>query len=492
MAEYNLTYEIRFADNDISIKRDDEATNGVSLETIFGKNRLTKIQNNSFYFTATIDSRCTAELYWNDEKIPNEEINEGWSLGTAVAYNVDSSVNVNKGPNAFKQTYTAYKNNVIEDYHILIILKIVDRHPTFDARGALATDNLRGRGSTGTDEGPDYMSGNIKTADNWGWNSPSSIIDKQVIPMIKQPDDSYAYEWLWQTNTGDYILDSFVVNGTPCTVPFVPTFYYDTKETGSTENSTKTTILPSGACVTIEMVRSFNNNSQRVYKVDFTKVYVDMILTAANLMAGTGSPEMVIYSLTHVKGNKVIFNNVEGVLGEIKVANAWGDKSLLFTVDDYYEKPIVSIKNIEGEDLFVAEDFEINDSNQYYVPELSLSESNRISLLNITATPMRFALKYDKGSVTNAELPGFENWYDNNNGDYYTIENSDILAVTGETPIDLTGSKLFKYWTIEGMIPDDENEGLVAPGQIFNFTSLLEYAKKNNDIYEITLIANWE
>ena len=64
MAEvYNLTYEIQFEDTDISLTKDGEFYKGFSLDTVFGKNRLKQIENNSFYFTVTIDSRCVAELY---------------------------------------------------------------------------------------------------------------------------------------------------------------------------------------------------------------------------------------------------------------------------------------------------------------------------------------------------------------------------------------------------------------------------------------------
>lgn len=485
MAEiYNLSYEIQFEDSDVSITKDGEYHQGFSLDTVFGKDRLTQILDNSFYFTVTIDSRCTAEIYWNDEKISNELINDGWSLGTSIYYEQNGLPNINKGPETYKLKYTAFNNNATEDYHILVLLKVVDRHPTFDARAALATDNLKGRGSTGIDEGINYMSGNLRTLDSWNWNTGGTLRNT-LQPLEKQEDGSYSWNWTFQTNTGNFTLDSFIVNGVACMVPFVPTLNYNTGETRPPEETTKTTILPAGTNVTIEYVRCFNNDSQRVYSVTFSKAYVDLILTSANLMSGDGAPEVVIYDLVGVKDNIVYINNEEFNLGKVVIGMSdTAITSLKFNVKDYYNNPTVTITDKDGTLLVTSDDVQQLENGEYSLSNVVMAGFKKIGLLYIKAVPTKFAIKYSPGIVTEAELPGLANWYDDKNNNYYTIENSSIMMIHSAAPLDMTKNKKFKYWSIG-------NEK-IRPNQIFEFIYLTKYAVQENGVYTINLTAEWE
>lgn len=476
---YNLTYEIQFEDTDIKITKDNEYHQGFSLDTVFGEDRLRVIENNSFYFYVTIDARCVAEIYWNDEKISNEIINEGWSLGTSMYYEINGVPNPYKGPETLKLKYAAYKNDANEDYHILVLLKVIDRHPTFDARAALETENLRGRGSTGIDEGPDYMVGNLRTLDTWNWNNGGTLRNTRQ-PLEKQPDDSYSWNWTFQTNTGNYTLDSFIANGTACTVPFVPSLNYNTGETRPPEETTKTTILPAGTNVTIEYVRCFNNDSQRVYSVTFSKAYVDLILTSANLMSGTGAPEVVIYDLKGIKDNIVYLNDSEYKLGNIITSMSENSiHSLKFRVKDYYDSPVLTINDKSGTELVTIDNIEQLEDNYYSVSDVIMKGFQKIGLIYIKAVPMKFILKYDFN--ISSPLVGD----DDNDGQYFTIENSQLLRVFNEAPIDPYEKRAFNYWKV--------GEEKAKPGQIFEFADLAKYAQKNNEgIYEIIFTAQWK
>lgn len=329
-----------------------------------------------------------------------------------------------------------------------------------------------GRGAVGKDEYNSQHPGNIAPEDgNWDWGS----FEDGTKNMTKDDDGTYRFEWTFQTNSSNngYILDSLEMNGVLLTIPFKA-------------NTSETTELTNGAKVTIKYVRDFNTSPiQRVYTVEITGARTDIVVTGGNFQIGTGSPELIPSSLT---GVNTIIAEEEEYQQSAPIIDA---STVKFKLMDGYEitdiKSAIKLTNIEGVDY--TEDIDISLKNGEYIisslKEKFFDEGNRIALLTVNATPIKYAVLYTNGGIDSAELnTKFDNNFDDNGGKYYTIENSKIITVSKQIPED--SGKVFVEWTNENI------SSPIIPGTVLELKDVNKYAKDNGKgIHVLTLDASW-
>lgn len=184
---------------------------------------------------------------------------------------------------------------------------------TFDASKWLTTNpgayqgyNTDGRASTGIDHGWDYIAiagaapGNLETIDNWGWSGPSSALAKGPQDMTLE-GKTYSFEWTFQTNgyggSKGMLLNYFYLNNEKINIPLYPYGYVNGNsfDINSGAEYKKTTTLSDGTKVELEMLRAFNNDTQRVYKLSITNVTRDIVVTDGNLTFWYGEdPETLV------------------------------------------------------------------------------------------------------------------------------------------------------------------------------------------------------
>ena len=548
---YDLYYEIVFLDEDgneikadtiRSIEDDNlpagqkKVVDGNSLNSIFGSGRLQKIFNNSFLCTVTIDGRYTAEVYIaefdrleeyttgavefkkstgvNDAGIngkytdPDTKETTYWPLGAEPVYTTDDNqpsgtANAKLGPTSLNFNYTGFHNDVHENWCVRVVLSTVTKVPTFDIRPFLHTTNGSGRGSVGKDEGEDYMSGNLNSGNVWDWNK--TVYYNEAVEMDMAADGTYEYLFTFQTNTGDiYVLDSLEINGQAVDVPFAPNRHIVngqfTDNVGA--DYIKKTVLSDGTNVTVKMIRSFNGNTQNVYSIAISNTRSNVTITRGNLFQSQGgAAEFIVYSLLGVENNEIFINGEAQAQAKcVVLENGLVFDTIEFRLKDYYEDPQVKFVDVKGQPLGNPPTVTRLDDGTYQISDIPLSaiRSIKLGLLKIEATPMKFALRYDKGDIDpdNVELPNLPEWYDNNGGNYYTVENTSVITIFDQRPRDITNEKTFRYWTVG----EGANRQEIKIDQVFSFADLLHYAEaetieENGEevkIYVITLTAYWE
>ena len=500
--EYDITYEIHIGDKVISTADEDFADKdiaGNTIDSIFGSGRLTKITNFSFYFTVTIPNNYTAQVYWNGEKI---DVNGNWDLGAEPVYEfIDGKIqpNTDKGPSTLKLDYTGFLNNASQDFTISVYLtdKFTEENqkvPVFDAREWLTNaPGSSGRGSTGIDRGPTFNKGNLDTLDGWDWSIRGTFYNTTQ-PMTLQDDGTYSFEWTFQTNSADggYVLDALQMNGYNIVIPFVPGMSVG-KAGEVTEypdaDYIKTTVLPDGTEITVEFVRTFNDELQRVYKITISNALSDVTVTDGNLKFKSAL-EIVVYSLVGIANNEITVDSISGELKYSQSAVMYqliGIYGFRFKLQDYYYKPSIRVTDIYG-NVMRTYTATLNADGFYVVSDFNPSSMRDITpgLLYIEAEPMQFAIQYDKGDVDNATWDNSDTpWFDDNGGNYYSADRTKLIEIIGNTPVDPSGEKRFVCWRI-GFVK-------IQVGQIFDFSELVQYAVENEDgIFVITLEAIWD
>lgn len=286
------------------------------------------IFNNSYSFDVNVPVGYTAKVYreytnpvsffveltGDREDIEDESlrksriINAGYPLGTEPTYewNGNNLGQLSKdSPPTFLSHATFEDDKVGQRPHLVVELTERNDVPVFDASRVVNHIGLSGRGSTGIDvgwTGSGYPDGNISTTDNWDWSKDTSLLHN--IPLTKDPDGTYSYNWTFQTNSSNnMILDVFQVNLTPIQVPFIP-------ETTSKEQDAEAAIgnpgtfaitkLSDGGEVKIRMIREFGSVPQRVYTVDFSKIKGNITVTNGNLHFRGNDPRCFIGPLTGI------------------------------------------------------------------------------------------------------------------------------------------------------------------------------------------------
>lgn len=133
---------------------------------------------------------------------------------------------------------------------------------------------------------------NYESGWRWGDNAASRS------DMRQDADGTYSFVWTFQTNSGEggYTLDSFAVNNITVQAPYANKYDFSNKTYVETNPNTyySETALPDGAIVRVEFLSVFSGGNQRVYRVVVTGAQSDVVITAINLMTGTGSVEFVV------------------------------------------------------------------------------------------------------------------------------------------------------------------------------------------------------
>lgn len=182
---------------------------------------------------------------------------------------------------------------ILIDYEEEDNWEVPDVYPVFDMRNAVNLIGLKGRCSVGIDHGPLYAAtstaplGNLETIDSWNWSSASSDLAKNPQEMTLS-GKYFKYELTFQTNneggTRGNLLEYLELNGERVDSPLYPRLYVEgnqLRENSGAEYS-KTTVLSDGSIVTIEMIRAFNLDRQRVYKMSITNCRTDIVVTDGN------------------------------------------------------------------------------------------------------------------------------------------------------------------------------------------------------------------
>ncbi|MCH5179847.1 MAG: hypothetical protein J1F32_01360 [Erysipelotrichales bacterium] len=482
-------------------------------------------------------------------------------------------IEVVDGPSACNLTYTGYMRDVSEVWKIVVVLikKPKNPEPIFDARLWTNTVYSNGRCSWGEDSDPSY--GNYPNVNseakqsNWQWGALKT--DTQSMTKNEDPNSryygTYSYDLVFQTNSGDdFILDALEINGVPLNLPFVPmkdiykpehlekvkktTYGGDfapTEEEGYDKCSLVTYISDGitsrGMRVTVTYLRAFtwsNERTQRVYRVLIEGARTNVIVTGGNVHTYQGAPEMIVYNLAGIADDAVIIlangNEYKEINSSVIVLNNnfAAIEKVKFKLKDYYENPYAKLTRKNGTTPIgdkIELDFELDDDG-YYVIDLH-NEMNAlkslggglIGLLSVRAIPIRYAIQYDldtpEVSINDVyflrQAEWFKNSYDNNNGKYYTVENTDTMRFHDFIPYDTTNNYLFSYWKAEkGEVDSDDYEEFeIRRSESFRFDRLLHFAKRfdinnvedqrydENDpsvplyedgIYIITVTAVWE
>lgn len=350
-----------------------------------------------------------------------------------------------------------------------------------------------GRGTAGVEpDGNWQYPNNIKpdtwddptVRDKWNWGSFAT----ESKEMTKADDGTYYFTWIFQTNTGGtgtagFLMDSLEINGTPLNIPFVPTTVAGTltglpEENANPEKSYTITELPDGAQVKIEYVRVWGSGiRQRVYKITVTGARTNITITGGNLMMLGGGPEIIPYTLT---GVDTLTSGGNFYKQSAPIVNC---TNIEFKLMDCYKDPKVKLTDVEGNDCTRYIEVLANDNGYYITGFNTFLSEYRLGLLTITATPIKYAVQYTNGGLDSAEL---NTTFDNNGGNYYTIENSKVITISEQIPKDGSGDKVFDSWKNENI------SSPITPGEVFEIIDVDKLAKDNgNGIHVLTLDAGW-
>ena len=440
------------------------------LDKVFGANRVSNlVHDGSYSFSVTTPVEYTAEVfrYFRYDKAygagaeasvmrPNYAQvtrHNGYPIGTEVVYKGTSSgaaADTSKGPAIFSLTDTFPADNVTEDRLIQAVLSVRTYNeeygqPVFDATKWVATTFASGRGTTGKGFGEEYdTKGNIMPEGGkdgpWNWGTFANEAKK-----MSKADDGYTFDWYFQTNSGNWFMDSLALNGVGLTVPFYPTQNYNSNteipEDERDEKSVTYTTLPDGAVARLEFYREFG--TQRVYLLTITKAKTNVTVTGGNLFDnGNGSPEISVYSLdgTYLDGTdapdienvdpdtryldyiqyyskgKWVSKKQAGVIIEGGEDNPFdfktdGNGNIRFKLLDSYEDPEYTFTTYEGGllqsgSLTVGDKITKGDDGWYYITFKDDGKGKnpggaKFALLTITATPAKYTIEYlPKGVYT--------------------------------------------------------------------------------------------
>lgn len=341
--QFSITYDIRTSDGS-------ELPSEITPSSIFGKTQNIVNEHGSYSFDILIPFGYTAEVLRYDdnsdipikltgkrEDIDDESIrsqyvvNNGFPLGTEPVYTSIDTVDLNAGPEEYRRDATFIEDNVINDKLIIVELSKRTDPVYYDMHFALNRNNLSGRGSTGSSlNAPGgNLWPNIITEDNWGWNSNNGCfkddprkLSGNLLTLYEkhwiydEETNSYSLDWIFQTNSGDMILNSFGINRVVFDIPYISeeTWEGNTKLSGDGEGApgTFTEAVVNDATVRLRKVRSFNKNTQQVYYLTIQNARCNMNVTAGNLMqAGSGSPEITYSKIQGISSDGVSKNTFQ-------------------------------------------------------------------------------------------------------------------------------------------------------------------------------------
>lgn len=364
-------------------------------EIIFGADRPGQTDGASYSFTAWAPYGYTVEFYlWKPEEEDvskrltlelgkteqgaYKSVNNGWALGRYPDYTVSNKFtlqpNVETGPQFLTMNGTIVNNDV---HHNRTVIAVVTKNgaPVFDAynilyysegaanRGSSAytylyvdsnntlyTTDGAGRTRIYYDYDDHYSSrkgwgsqyngykneggtGNLWTCDGWGWGARFAAKKTESVysTMTPESDGTYSWQWTFQTNNGNFLLDSLAINGVSLRVPFLPRYPEGYADGGGTDGGARSwhteVTLPDGATARLEMLCGFG--SQRAYRIIITGARTNVTVTGLNLMQyGGGAPEFVVYDLDGVTGATAKGNtNYAEAIRYYNLDNSWGDRN---------------------------------------------------------------------------------------------------------------------------------------------------------------------
>lgn len=490
----------------ITIEDANDSYNGISLDSVFGTSRPVIIENGNYSFDVTIPGNYTADVFTNGNRREDHvnkksaDDNTYYSLGTPPVYKQANDVLVvdtDNGPNGLILSYT-YTNNAVNSDRTIVVQMTKKSTPVFDARQAVKLVGMSGRGATGIDRKENNGNyPNLVPDGGWNW----AFYETDTVPMHDEKDGTYSFTWTFQTNSGNWLLDSFGINGTNVYIPFMPvqsvaSVAVEVDKTANPDatdpaercgvNSCKTTILPDGTIVEIEFFKAFGN-LQRIYNIRITNARSDIVVTAGNLNdSGGGAPEIVFYDLVGIAdptdtGGRVYPQSSLLVLSGIN------PPEFKFSLLSHYENPVLSYTFPNGNGIGSPELTLDEASGVYTISKLDTpSGSSKIGLLTIIAEPIRYAIKYNFGEVKDVL---FASSYDDNDGNYYTIKNTNVITLSNDKPYDKSVKKTFDQWCLS----NGEKSTTVNRGHVFKLDEILDYAVKNEDgIYIINVEAVWK
>lgn len=274
------------------------------VEIVTDRKRPVWTDQNNYYFSITVPVGYTARVYrqYKDDKVEltgADDINEGFPLGTDVDYTIvnGSIVPAEGSPSKFIAKYTFHDTVEYPDIKIIVELfpKITEFY--FDATNFVTIPNGAGRGSIGTDvgwTGSGNADGNLVTLDGWNWTTNKSQVTK--MPMTKNENGKYDYEFTFQTNNGSpiYVLDKLEFNGHTIAIPFVPETTSKEEDAAAAigkPGTQETTILSDGTEITVRLVRVFSSPQQRVYTIYIKNAMSNMIVSDGNICYLTSTTE---------------------------------------------------------------------------------------------------------------------------------------------------------------------------------------------------------
>ena len=351
--EHSVEFQVKM--NDVN----GEDVTSQWIDDIFGTDRPVGTNLGAYAFTAQAPDGYTLSFYlakknsdggWDKPKLQlgtREErekeseglytgVNGGWALGEEPVYDKiypDNSysvlVNTDNGPGTLTTSGTFYNNQVDEDRLIIAVLRSKPV-PVFAVRPVQeGLAGVKGRGTAAAESydwdadyeyamgrstrdpypkrPADYPNLGDPASSNWDWGNSNSV------EMTKDPDGTYSYSWLFQTNAPqiNYFMDALEVNGVGVTVPFYPHYLWDNKsgesigaESGLDAWYTETT-LPDGTMIRVEYLLVFGN-AQRHYRIIVKNARANVSITGMNLnMYNAGDVEFSIYQLDGITGATV-------------------------------------------------------------------------------------------------------------------------------------------------------------------------------------------
>ena len=517
------------------------------------------------------------ELELTGNRTDGHEVNEGYPLGKEPEYETyksgnDTYMRLKSNSPSTKTMSAVFNSDIITENRHIIVKLVKDKDgPIFDASVWVQTINASGRGSTGEDKGWDGSSdkgGNIQTADGWDWkNNPA----KSKGAMKQESDGTYSYIWTFQTNLGEgnnYIMDSLALNGVDLAIPYTPaTTSIDQKDVQYNEDiihaagTYTVTTLPDGATAELRLIRAFGDNTktQRVYTLIITGARSDVVVTGGNILTGAGAPEYIPSTLIGVTAEEnsatiAIYVNRAWevrplslpIINKDSILNGSYDENgfnVRFKLMDGYENPVFSwTQALQGNALLAGsskkkEDERVlplsslngktpdvdtiykDDDGWYYIrlETLPTSGQNKILSLSITATAMKYMVRYMVGTEgdpdTNAPseakgnvqgMPEFStddsSWddgladgiagnyperYDDNGGNFYDLQAWPKIPISAAQPTTKDGTKFFQYWVLvdsdENVVKDSNgNPVIIQPNGTINLSEFVDDAVSLN------------
>ena len=318
--EFKITYQLRMYDVNGTEQTLSDDEKNQWLDTILGANRPTQTTDRAYVIEADGPYYYTTAIYDTaDGEFSNDNVltDPKHPLGAEPTFESSTSEGVMAdGGYSVLVKFGAYSKAADSDRIIVVVMRRKP-DPKFSAKKWLDTKNANTRGTSAKesyeflkkDGTPNVMSGGDiqePESNSWNWGTYQSAPSKDM--TYDSNTDTWSHRWTFQTNTGDYKMDSLAANGVELSVPFSPAFSANANETavgmGDSRSCTVTT-LPDGATVTVEYLYRMNK-TQRIYRVTVTGARSNVTITGGNLMMfGGGAPEFIPSVLVGVTGEVI-------------------------------------------------------------------------------------------------------------------------------------------------------------------------------------------